>query len=126
VPASAGATPADEHFHTLFDRADSDLERRFLELLAVESRRLPSSAQKLIEDADCRPDFLYDENMVAVFIDGPHHDSDEQRQADEQANARLEDLGWEVIRLRYDEDWSAVINHRKDIFGAGVVSGAAR
>ena len=62
--------------------------------------------------------------MVAVFIDGPHHDHDDQRQADEQATARLEDLGWEVIRLRYDDDWAAVINHRKDIFGAGLVSGA--
>jgi len=125
VLASAGAASADERLQTLLDRADSDLERKFLKLLAGESRRLPSSAQKLIEDADCRPDFLYDENMVAVFIDGPHHDTDDQRQADHEATARLEDLGWEVIRLRYDDDWASVINHRKDIFGAGLVSGAA-
>ena len=59
VRASATDVPADEHLATLLARADSDLERRFLELLVEQHRRLPSDSQQLIEAAGSRPDFLY-------------------------------------------------------------------
>jgi ATP-dependent helicase YprA (DUF1998 family)/very-short-patch-repair endonuclease len=117
VRAGAGGASHDEHLETLLDRADSDLERDFLRLLAEQQRRLPSTSQELIEDAHCRPDFLYEDKFVAVFIDGPHHDQPDQRQSDKQAESRLENVGWTVIRLRYNDDWSAALDRYSYVFG---------
>ncbi|MGZ4238943.1 MAG: DEAD/DEAH box helicase [Solirubrobacteraceae bacterium] len=118
VRASATSAPPDEQLHTLMQRADSDLERKFLGLLTTQQRRLPSTSQELIADAHCRPDFLYKDQWVAVFIDGPPHDQPGQQQEDHDADARLEDLGWTVIRLRYDDDWPAVLDQHAYVFGA--------
>lgn len=112
-PAGTPATP----LKTLLARADSDLERRFLTLLAAQQRRLPSSSQRLIEDAHCKPDFLYEQAFTVVFIDGPHHDQTDQRVNDRDTDKRLERLGWTVIRLRYDEDWGRILDRHPDVFG---------
>ncbi len=124
VTGSPTAQPPEVHQHTLLDRADSTLERAFVELLAAQGRRLPSASQELIADAACKPDFLYRDQMVAVFVDGPHHDLVEQRERDAETDARLEDLGWDVIRLRHDEDWQTLIDARADVFGLGANGGA--
>jgi len=124
VRASATTAPAADQLRTLMQRADSDLERKFLKLLTEQQRRLPSGAQELIAGADCRPDFLYKQQWVAVFIDGPHHDQPGQQQEDRSVDARLEDLGWTVIRLRYDEDWRAVLDQHAYVFGTALAAGA--
>jgi ATP-dependent helicase YprA (DUF1998 family) len=118
VKAAAGSAPPDEHLAVLRQRCDSDLERRFLDLLAQQRRRLPSHSQKLIATAQSRPDFLYGEHQVAVFIDGPVHDQPDVAADDEAASARLEDAGYEVIRFRHDDDWPALLDAHKDVFGA--------
>ena len=123
VHASGTTASADDQLQTLMQRADSDLERKFLQLLTEQQRRLPSSSQELIADAHCRPDFLYKEQWVAVFIDGSHHDQTYQQQEDREADARLEDLGWTVIRLRYDEDWRAVLDQHPYVFGTALAAG---
>lgn len=122
VTADAADVPADEHLRTLRTRADSDLERRFLDLLARQHRRLPSDSQLLIESAGCRPDFHYRHERVAVFVDGPHHDLADQRRDDDDATARLEDAGYEVIRFHHAADWAAVLDAHPDVFGANGAS----
>jgi ATP-dependent helicase YprA (DUF1998 family)/very-short-patch-repair endonuclease len=123
VRASATTASADDQLQTLMQRADSDLERKFLALLTEQQRRLPSTSQELIADAHCQPDFLYKQQWVAVFIDGPHHDQPDQQQEDRNADVRLEDLGWTVIRLRYDEDWRAVLDQHAYVFGTALAAG---
>jgi very-short-patch-repair endonuclease len=124
VRASSTTAPAAEHLRTLLQRADSDLERKFLNLLSAQQRRLPTSSQELIEDAHCRPDFLYRDSYVAVFVDGPHHDQPGQRKDDQDADSRLDDLGWTVIRLRHDDDWAATLDAHAYVFGAAMAGAA--
>ena len=41
---------------------------------------------------------------VAIFIDGPVHDSAHQQEKDEQARMKLEDeAGWMVLRFHHDD-----------------------
>jgi very-short-patch-repair endonuclease len=117
VSAVSGAVAPDQHLAVLRQRADSDLERRFLDLLAAQRRRLPSDSQKLIEDAQARPDFMYAEHHVAVFIDGPVHDQPNVRAEDQAATARLEDAGYEVLRFHYAGDWDDLLDRYPDVFG---------
>ena len=71
--------------------------------------------------ADARPDLIYDlpGNPVAVFVDGPHHDNDQQRHRDERAAEQLENLGWTVVRVRHDDDWTASVEAHQWLFGPG-------
>jgi len=102
-------------------RADSELERRFLRTLRDGGYRLPTHAQRLLEDAGVRPDFLYQQcgAQVAIFVDGPAHTIPEQRRGDADADERLADLGWEVLRFRHDDDWGPIIRHNGWVFGPG-------
>jgi hypothetical protein len=36
-----------------------------------------------------------------------------------QARDRLEDAGWYVIRVRYDDDWNDLAGANPTVFGAG-------
>jgi len=100
---------------------DSDLEKKFVDWLADTGRRLPDDAQRTVDGARARPDLVYDlpGNPVAVFVDGPHHDDAVRRLRDEQASDRLQDLGWTVVRVRYDEDWHALAERHAWLFGPG-------
>jgi hypothetical protein len=57
--------------------------------------RLPDRAQVTVEDARARPDLVYDlpESTVAVFVDGPHHDTETAALGDAAAEDRLLDSG---------------------------------
>ncbi|TLS47329.1 DEAD/DEAH box helicase [Streptomyces montanus] len=109
----------DEHAQALIDGADSTLEQRFVAFLAHNGLRLPDKQQFFVSSALSRPDFVYETKMgpVAVFIDGPHHDGELQAQRDEDAQERLYDDGWEVIRFRHDDDWSEVTRRYGSVFG---------
>ena len=54
---------------------------------------------------------------VAVFVDGPVHDTDHQAERDAAAEDRLADAGWMVVRVRHDEDWDAVVSRYPSVFG---------
>jgi hypothetical protein len=117
VTVARGGRVAGEHLEDLLARTESGLERKFLRLLADQGRQLPSHAGRLLAGAQCRPDFLYAGGCVAVFVDGPHHDSPEQRDRDAEADARLQNLGWEIVRLHHAADWSAAIDELPSVFG---------
>lgn len=121
--AAAGAHRDGKAAHAagLDDAAGSDLEREFLTFLREGDYRLPDEAQRLVADALARPDFVYHlpAGPVAVFVDGPHHDDATVRERDVQAEERLLDLGWLVVRFRYDEEWSENVRKYPSVFGQG-------
>lgn len=120
VTAGAGGRSRGEQRGILEDLADSSLEKRFVQWLDTEGLRLPDRGQVTVEEAQARPDLVYDlaTGPVAVFVDGPVHDTDHQQERDEAASDRLADAGWSVVRVRYDDDWSAVIGRYPSVFGA--------
>ncbi len=117
VHAAPGPQPVKEHLARLRRLCDSQLEQRFLNLLDEHRLRLPSNAQRLVKDGGARPDFLYADHQVAIFIDGPAHDERVQAERDTLATARLEELGWTVIRLHHDDDWMANLAVYPSVFG---------
>ena len=54
---------------------------------------------------------------VAVFVDGPVHDHAAQALRDADAEERLIDCGWSVIRIRHDDDWGSVAAKFPSVFG---------
>jgi len=110
-----------EQFARLADESDTGLEARFLKWLKDHGLRLPDEAQPTITDAHARPDFVYrlHDATVAVFVDGPVHDFAAVAARDIEAEERLLDLGWEVVRFPHDVDWSAIAARHERYFGAG-------
>jgi ATP-dependent helicase YprA (DUF1998 family) len=98
----------------------NDLERRFVETLVAGDYALPTGVQELVESVGVRPDFVYrSDSPVAIFIDGAVRDREDVGDRDNGAEERLFNVGWDVVRLRYDDDWSAVLRQRHDVFGTG-------
>ncbi|HEY8459807.1 MAG TPA: Zn-binding domain-containing protein, partial [Blastocatellia bacterium] len=114
-PASA---PRASHLEQLAQQAESDLERRWLRYLDERGHRLPSHAQLLIEAAQTRPDFVYRDEQVAVYIDGPVHDFPERRERDRTKAEWLEDLGYTVIRFGHADEWANLLQRYPHVFGA--------
>jgi superfamily II DNA/RNA helicase len=117
---SGGRTRAESR--TLLDElADSSLERQFVDWLDDRGHRLPDRAQTTVSAARARPDLVYDlpTGPVGVFVDGPVHDSPAQAERDLDAEDRLIDLGWTVIRIRHDDDWPAAVAKFRSVFGDG-------
>ncbi|MGI6286607.1 DEAD/DEAH box helicase [Neomoorella humiferrea] len=116
-----GGRDYEQHYQWLRGLTDtrSELERRFLDYLYFTGRRLPDYAQRNLEDIYCCPDFYYEEGHVCVFCDGSIHDSPEQRARDNEMRAELEDLGYRVIVIRYDQDLEAQVAAYPDVFGEG-------
>jgi hypothetical protein len=120
VSAGGGGQGRDSTLQALKAASDSELERSFVDWLYREGLRLPDRAQVFVQAASAKPDFVYDlpSGPVAVFIDGPVHDSATQSAKDLAAAERLADGGWDVVRLGYDRsDWAAVAKSRPSVFG---------
>jgi ATP-dependent helicase YprA (DUF1998 family) len=115
---------AQDQLSLLLDASTSDLERRLVQFLQGGGYRLPDEAQGLVHDALARPDFVYrlPAGMVAVFVDGPHHDAAPVALRDVAAEERLGDLGWLVVRFRHDDErhgWDQVVRKHPNVFGKG-------
>ncbi|MGH9766088.1 MAG: endonuclease domain-containing protein, partial [Blastocatellia bacterium] len=121
-PVSA---PRASHLEQLLQQAGSDLERRWLRYLDEHGHRLPSHAQLFIEAARTRPDFVYRDEQVAVYVDGPVHDFPERRERDQRQAEWLEDLGYTVVRFGHDEEWAAMLQSYPHVFGAPHYAGRA-
>ena len=106
----------------LSGQAESELERRFLAWLKEHGLRLPDETQTFEAAALARPDFIYrfSNGPVAVFLDGPVHDDAVVAQRDSEAQERLYDQGWDVVRFRHDDDWPAIVKKHQSVFGTGV------
>lgn len=121
VVVGAGGRTHTEQRDWLNDLRDSGLEKKFIDWLSETGRHLPDDAQITVTEARARPDLVYrlPGNPVAVFIDGPHHDDADQAQRDAEAEERLDNEGWSVVRIRYDDDWTEVATKYAWLFGKG-------
>jgi very-short-patch-repair endonuclease len=123
VRVSPVSTTRDEHLRQLLERSESSLERQWLEFIAAGGFRLPSVAQPLIESAATRPDFFYETESAAIYIDGPDHLFPEVQQRDRRQELALDDLGYSVIRFPVGADWEGIVRRHPHIFG--VVTGSS-
>lgn len=111
-----------EQLTRLTGQSESKLEGRLIEFLKEHGLRLPDEAQTFIPDALARPDYVYRLPGVnlAVFVDGPVHEHAKVAERDREAEDRLFDRGWDVVRFPHDGDWAAIVEEFKRYFGAGV------
>ena len=110
-----------EQVTALKAQADSTLESQFAQWLKDNGHRLPDAGQTTITGAYARPDFVYHRPSgdAAVFVDGPVHDTETVAQRDAEAEDRLADAGWLVIRVRHDDDWAKIVAQYPTVFGTG-------
>lgn len=96
----------------------SSLEQAWLGYVDQHGLRKPDRGQHVIASAHTCADFFYDDYSLAVFIDGPHHDSDAQKAKDEDINRKLDEQGFIVVRFFKDPaGWTAVFAANADLFG---------
>jgi len=106
-----------EHFQSLLNLCQSDLEREWLTFIERSNLRLPSHAQQLLEACNTRPDFFYEREHAAIYVDGPHHIYPERQHRDQAQQECMEDLGYTVIRFSIIDDWDQIIKRYPSIFG---------
>lgn len=116
---SQGRAP-EQHSAELERMSSSSLEKAWLTHVEQHGYLKPDRAQHTLAAAGVNADFFYDDYNLAVFIDGPHHDTDSQKAKDTAANHMLEDLGFIVVRFPKEQDqWPAIFKANADLFGAG-------
>ncbi|HOE32774.1 MAG TPA: DEAD/DEAH box helicase [Smithellaceae bacterium] len=114
---SGGTGTRAERMNALRKRCDSQLEKRWLDMVDRLMLNPPSDAQYLIESCSTKPDFYYRDFNTAIYIDGPPHDEPEQIRKDEEITRKLIANGYIVIRFHHRVDWNAIFNQHPDIFG---------
>jgi very-short-patch-repair endonuclease len=121
VKASPSTASRGDHLQMLMNLTQSDLERLWLTALHDRNYRLPDAAQKLMPQIGSRPDFLYEDAKVAVYVDGPHHRYPERRDRDSRFDYALLLAGWTTLRFHVDdiEGWIEIIRKHPSTFGTG-------
>lgn len=126
LATGAGEVLASSTAHTQAEQIDrltrptmSSLERRWVDEVVSRRLRLPTAAGKRIDEANTVPDFVYEHHRLAVYVDGPVHDTAGVAGRDEAAEERLLVCGWTTVRFRYDDDWEEVFALHPDVFGKG-------
>jgi len=117
VDVSSTSLSRAEQLRELERQAGSELERTWLRFLDGRGLRLPSRAQVYLEDLRTRPDFVYDEDLTVIYIDGPPHKYSERQARDRAQSEALEDAGYTVVRFADDADWEAIVRAKPSIFG---------
>ena len=117
VTASPGIKSFSAHLESLKSQCDSQLEKSWLDYLASRGLRLPTTAQKFYEQCSTRPDFVYEKQHTAIYIDGPPHDFPDRQQRDQEKTAAMEDFGITVLRFHHEAQWDEIIAAHPNIFG---------
>jgi superfamily II DNA/RNA helicase len=96
----------EEQYQTLLEQTDpnSDFERVVLQEIYQRGYKLPDAAQQLISEVNIKPDFLYQEEGIAIFCDGSVHDVEKKQDIIERENLKY-NTNYHVLTLRYDQDW---------------------
>lgn len=119
VAAAPLAKTRVEHMEELMRLAGSELERRWLRFIDERNLRLPSRAQALVDSVGTRPDFIYDDRQIAIYVDGPIHEYPTRHERDLELARRLRAKGYAVLRFRHDDEWATILATNPDIFGEG-------
>jgi ATP-dependent helicase YprA (DUF1998 family)/very-short-patch-repair endonuclease len=106
-----------EHSQRLRNLCQSELECAWLDYLEEHNYNLPSHAQKLIEACNTRPDFLYEKECVAIYVDGYHHLFEDRQSRDREQADCMEDVGFTVIRFSIVNEWQSLILKYPALFG---------
>lgn len=118
VSCSPTERSREEQYKYLVDKTDSSLERQWLELVYKQGCRLPSESQRLIEQCQTRPDFLYSgAHNVVIYVDGPPHDFPDRQERDQAQQDLLEDYGYVVLRFHHQDNWISIIEQHPELFG---------
>ena len=117
VRTSPAPVPREDQLTRLLNLCQSELEKKWIRTIDKMGLKLPSDAQRLIEDCGVRPDFQYRAEGAAIFVDGPHHDSPEQQATDAEQQDQLEDQGHTVVRFHHAADWDTTIRRYPSLFG---------
>lgn len=118
IIASPNALSREKHLEQLMRLTDSSLEKKWLKFIDEGGYRLPDHAQYLFKEANTRADFFYKDNFVVIFIDGPVHNHQDIAGRDSSIQENLEDLGYQVIHFRYDDNWQHIVDNNP-FFGDG-------
>jgi hypothetical protein len=91
----------------LLSACESGLERKFLTSLIDLQIKLPDSGQTTLFDKTtqapiAKPDFFYNSENLAIFVDGSPHDKDYIQNDDELKRNKLKEQGYRVFAVRYD------------------------
>ena len=99
----------------------SGFERRFLDYLYEAGYRLPDTAQNRPDpEVATQPDFYYERGAVpgvCIFVDGSDHDDPVRMERDKAARAALQDRGYRVISIRFDQELEPQVSAHPDVFG---------
>ncbi|MFJ1595493.1 protein kinase [Streptomyces sp. NPDC088261] len=98
---------------------ETALERDFLTWLKDRGLRPPDEAQTLVSEANALPDFVYRMPGVKLAVFVGRLDQEDDTTRDEEAEGRLYDARWDVIRFPYDADWDAIAAEHARYFGPG-------
>jgi very-short-patch-repair endonuclease len=119
--AQLGVSPTSrnraEQLESLLRVAGSELERKWLRQLEKSGLNLPTDAQVLFDRCETRPDFVYENKNVVVYVDGPPHEFPERAERDARQAECMEDAGWVVIRFGHTDDWGGILDRHKGVFG---------
>ncbi|WP_234532925.1 protein kinase domain-containing protein [Streptomyces shenzhenensis] len=90
----------------------------FLGWAKARGLRLPDEKDVFLTEANAAPDFVYrlPGANVAVFVDDPGAEADAMRDAD--AEERLFDATWDVVRFPHGADWDAIAAANTRYFGS--------
>jgi superfamily II DNA/RNA helicase/very-short-patch-repair endonuclease len=117
VKSSPGIKSFSAHLESLKEACDSELERSWLDYLAARDLRLPTTSQKFYQECSTRPDFVYEKQHTAIYIDGQPHDFPDRQQRDQEKTTAMEDFGITVLRFHHQADWDEIIAAHPNIFG---------
>jgi hypothetical protein len=118
----------DEQYTWLKSIADpkSGIEIPFLDFLYQGGYHLPDAAQnRPCQDVSVQPDFYYERGAapgVCIFVDGASHDNPVQKERDTEVRNSLEERGYRVIAIRFDQGLEEQIRQYPDVFGNRVHS----
>ncbi len=118
VKVSSSSKSREDHLDGLLKQCESKLEKDWLRFLYQNNLRLPTRAQVNYTPCMTRPDFLYDDHLAVVYVDGPPHDFPERQARDEVQKSCMEDSGFQVIRFHHAEDWNQVVKNYPSVFGS--------
>jgi len=104
----------------LLQRTTCDIEVQWLRLLDEQGCRLPESAHRSLNFCGATPDFLYEEDGLAVYVDGAAGMYPERAQRDREYREDLEDNGFMVLRFGEPGEWARLFAQFPHIFGRSV------